>query len=143
MRIENVEQLKAWDLRWPAREAGPFELNFGGIQQALGSNTSVLGVYWIGYSGGTHASFRAKYCGKAVQQPLFARLRQHVSCSHNSSIKNHLDHPKSYPRLWFRFVEFSTPAVASYAEAVMIIGFRDEYEFNRRNEWSQHWALET
>jgi hypothetical protein len=68
MRIDTFEQLKAWDLRWPAQEPGPWELSFAGIQRALGNRTSAIGVYWIGYSQGTHGSFKDKYCGKAVRQ---------------------------------------------------------------------------
>lgn len=46
------------------------------------------------------------------------------------------------PKLWFRFVEFSTPQLAEVVEGVMIAAFRDEYLWNGRNEWKQHWALE-
>ncbi len=141
MRILTEKQLKAWNLTWPAVEPGPWELNQAGVQQALSKQRTAIGVYWIGYSQGTHASFQPNYCGKAVLQPLLARLTQHVKGSHNSYIRDHVL-GRTRTRVWFRFVEFGTPQLADVVEGVMITAFREEYVWNRRNEWKQHWALE-
>jgi hypothetical protein len=148
MRITTFEELNAWDLSWPIGEAGPWELNRAGIQQALGGRRTAIGVYWIGYSqDGTHRSFLANYCGKAVGQPLFKRLGQHAPKSRNKFINQHLN-PKNnepMPKLWFRFVEFAGEErveLAELAEGTMIAGFKEEYKWNGRNEWKQHWAME-
>jgi hypothetical protein len=143
--IANINQLKAWDLRWPAIEKGPWVLGRAGIADALVSKRSAIGIYWAGYSPeGTHATFEPKYCGKAVLQPLYNRLSQHVSHSSNHDIAEHLSPQQrgQKPNVWFRFVEFATPQLAEYVEGVMISAFREEYKWNRRNEWTQHWALE-
>src|SRR5262245_59826349 len=107
MLISNFDQLNAWNLDWPAIEEGPWELSHAGIAEALGSKREALGVYWIGYSsGGTHTTFEPKYCGKAVLQPLYTRLSQHVTHSSNREIAEHLS-PQNrgqMPRIWFRFV---------------------------------------
>ncbi len=145
MRINSFEQLKKWDLTWPAKEPGPWELNPAGVQAALGKYLKAIGVYWLGYSSdGKHASFIARYCGKAVRQPLIERLGQHVNNSHNAFVRRHLEVKAKVklPRLWFRFVEFSTLPLAELVEGTMIAAFREEYEWNGRNEWRQHWALE-
>jgi hypothetical protein len=146
VKIESFEQLKDWNLEWPTgKKVGPWGLSEAGIKQALGSNRFAIGVYWIGHSPqGSHSSFQAKYCGKAVLQPLFVRLNQHVKQSHNKAINDHLRsrNKELMPKLWFRFVEFATPQLSDVVEGVMIAAFREEYAWNRRNEWKQHWALE-
>jgi hypothetical protein len=143
MRIDTFEQLKQWNLCWPNQDR-PSELSAAGIAEALRGSPSAIGVYWIGYSLGTHASFQPKYCGKAVLQPLIARLGQHVRDSHNRHIKDHLGSRRCQkPKIWFRFVELATPQLANFVEGMMIAAFREEYIWNRRNEWVQHWALET
>ena len=140
MKIDSLKQLTAWNLSWSASEPGPWELNVQGLQQALGSNQLAKGVYWISEPARTHATFRAKYCGKAVLQPLIVRLTQHVTGSHNPHIKSRL---ASGVKLRFRFVEFTNPELAEYVEGVMIAAFREEYRWNGRNEWLQHCVLET
>jgi hypothetical protein len=142
--IASYNQLKAWDLRWPAAEKGPWELSHVGIADALDRKRSAIGVYWIGYSPGrSHATFTPKYCGKAVRQSLYTRLSQHVIRSSNRDIAEHMSPIKhgQLPKVWFRFIEIAPP-LAEYVEGVMIAAFRDEYKWNRRNEWMQHWALE-
>lgn len=145
MRILNRRQLETWDLRWSATEAGPWLLTPAEVRAALGARPSAIGVYWIGLSPtGTHITFRAKYCGKAVDQPLGARLKQHAGGRGNPYVAQHLRSKRlseSEP-LWFRYVEFPTRALADFAEGTMISAFRDEYVWNRRNEFKQQWALE-
>jgi hypothetical protein len=43
--------------------------------------------------------------------------------------------------LYFRFRTVNNAALAAYIEAVSIVAL--DYPFNRRNEWRQHWALES
>jgi hypothetical protein len=84
----------------------------------------------------------AKYCGKAVKQPLYARLNQHVRNSSNQIIKKHLaTRNRGMPTLWFRFVELPTLRLAELLEGLEIAAFGEEY-WNSRNEWVQHWAME-
>jgi hypothetical protein len=111
MKFTSLRQLKEWDLRWPAGEPGPWQIGLAGVQQALKAKPSAIGVYWIGYAPeGSHATFEPKYCGKAVRQPLLARLNQHSAHSHNAAINRHVSQngEKKLPQAWFRFVEFST-----------------------------------
>lgn len=145
MRIASRQQLEAWDLSWPVTELGPWPLTPAGMDAALQASPSAIGVYWIGTSPrGTHGTFKAKYCGKAVHQPLLKRLKQHASCHGNQYVSQHLRNKRasgSEP-LWFRFVEFPTKALAEFAEGTMISAYREDYVWNRRNEFKQQWALE-
>ncbi len=76
MKISNLEQLKAWDLRWPTHEPGPWELSPIGIHRALGTNSLAIGVYWIGYAPHvTHGSFEPKYCGKESRNNYLVNFR--------------------------------------------------------------------
>jgi hypothetical protein len=145
MRILNRRQLETWDLRWPATEPGPWHLTPAEVEGALSARPLAIGVYWIGSSlMGTHITFRAKYCGKAVDQPLKTRLLQHASGRGNPHVAQHLRDKRlsASDPLWFRFVEFPTKALAEFTEGTMISAFRDEYVWNSRNEFKQQWALE-
>lgn len=144
MRILNQEELVAWDLRWPKGEPGPWRLSAALIDEALSSRPTAIGVYWIGSCDGSHASFQARYCGKAVDQPLRSRLMQHASGRGNYYVAHHLNDKKlskSDP-LWFRFVEFPTREMAEFVEGTMISAFREDFKWNGRNEFIQQWALE-
>lgn len=141
MKINDYDQLQRWTFNWPTGD-GPWLLNEQGISTALGQNRTALGVYWIGYSSGSHASFDARYCGKAVRQPLFKRLNQHVRRSSNQEVKRHLSSNNSkLPTLWFRFVELPTLQLAELLEGLEIAAFRETF-WNKRDEWVQHWAME-
>jgi len=145
MRILNQRQLEDWDLRWPATEPGPWLLSIAEVDAALRARPTAIGVYWIGSSPmGTHSTFTAMYCGKAVDQPLRMRLRQHASGRGNPHVARHLRSKglNELDPLWFRFVEFPTKALAEFTEGTMISAFRDEYIWNNRNEFKQQWALE-
>jgi len=143
MKIDNYDQLRRWNFTWPSKGDGPWILNEAGVREALGDKRIALGVYWIGYSPcGNQASFQPKYCGKAVKQPLFRRLNQHVRGSSNKEIKRHLASKNGgLPTLWFRFVELPTLQLAELLEGLEIAAFREGY-WNARNEWVQHWAME-
>ena len=145
MRILNRRQLETWDLSWPATEPGPWLLTPAGVDAALVARPSAIGVYWIGSSPTrTHTTFRAKYCGKAVNQPLRTRLTQHASGRGNLHVAQHLRNKRlsELDPLWFRFVEFPTRALVEFTEGTMISAFRDDYIWNSRNEFKQQWALE-
>lgn len=145
MRILNRRQLESWDLSWPATEPGPWLLIPAEVDIALAARPSATGVYWIGFSPtGTHSAFRAKYCGKAVNQPLRKRLKQHASGKGNMHVAQHLCNKKlsdSRP-LWFRFVEFPTRGLVEFTEGIMISAFREDYTWNSRSEFKQQWTLE-
>ena len=142
MKIDTYEQLESWDFTWPSEGDGPWVLTREGINTALGSNRTAMGVYWIGYSAqGTHESFQPKYCGKGVKS-LYTRLKRHVKHSSNQEIRKHTNCPdREMPTLWFRFVELPTLRLADLLEGLEIAAFSVEY-WNRRNEWVQHWALD-
>lgn len=145
MRILTRHQLETWDLRWPANEPGPWLLALTQVDSALQARPAAIGVYWIGFSTtGMHATFTAKYCGKAVDQPLRMRLRQHANGRGNPDVAQHLSDRKlsGFSPLWFRFIELPTRALAEFTEGTMISAFREEYSSNRRNEFKQQWALE-
>ena len=145
MRILNRKQLENWNLTWPRNEPGPWRLSLEEIDLALKSKPFAIGVYWIGLSTkGTHSTFKAKYCGKAVEQPLLQRLKQHASGRGNPQVAIHLRKAKlsELECVWFRFVEFPTKALAEFTEGTMISAFRDEYIWNKRNEFKQQWSLE-
>lgn len=145
MRILNRRQLETWDLRWPTTEPGPWHLTPTEVDAALSARPLAIGVYWIGSSPiGTHTTFSAKYCGKAVDQSLKMRLRQHASGRGNPFVAQHLRNKalSASAPLWFRFVEFPTKALAEFTEGTMISAFRDEHVWNSRSEFRQQWALE-
>ena len=143
MKINSYEQLQSWTYIWPPTGDGPWMLDREGIYKALANNRAAIGVYWIGYSPcGNHASFQPKYCGKAVKQSLYARLKQHVRNSSNQMIRKHLSSRNDQlPKLWFRFVELPTLQLAELLEGLEIAAFKEDY-WNARNEWVQHWAME-
>jgi hypothetical protein len=143
VKINSYEQLRRWNFSWPPRGDGPWQLTSTGIDSALGGKRTAIGVYWIGYSqNGSHLSFLPKYCGKAVKQPLYVRLNQHVRNSSCLDIREHLTSQKrKLSTLWFRFVELPTLQLAELLEGLEIAAFSEDY-WNRRNEWAQHWAME-
>lgn len=91
------------------------------------------GFYELGLI--AEGSFEPMYCGRAAGVSLRQRLRQHSVCSHNPEVRRHAT------ELWFRCKSFESAEVASYIEAVHITAL--DYEWNKRNEWARHWALET
>ena len=143
MKIKSYDELQDWASSWPPTGDGPWRLDGESVDKALGNNRTAIGVYWIGYSPfGNHASFQPKYCGKAVKQSLYARLKQHVRNSSNQMIRKHLSSRNDQlPKLWFRFVELPTLQLAELLEGMEIAAFKEDY-WNARNEWVQHWAME-
>jgi hypothetical protein len=112
-----------------------------GIEIALGANRTAIGVYWIGYvPNGNDTSFVAKYCGKAVKQSLYRRLRQHARKSTNAIILAHLT-TEDMPELYFRYVELPNLQLTELLEGVEIAAFSEDY-WNKRNEWIQHLAMD-
>jgi hypothetical protein len=92
-----------------------------------------IGFYELGWY--KQGKFVPMYCGRARGMSLRDRLRQHFTHSHNPNVRANRDD------LYFRCKAFKTEELASYVEAVTIAAF--SYPWNRRNEWTQHWALET
>jgi len=92
----------------------------------------VTGFYEIGYK---KSGFEAMYCGRAAGVTLRARLRTHYLGSHNSNIRAHRN------ELWYRCKTLKTFELACYVEAVHIVALG--YQWNNRNEWAKHWALES
>jgi hypothetical protein len=90
------------------------------------------GFYELGFI--QNGSFKAMYCGRAAGVSLKERLRQHFRRSHNLKVRDHA------AALYYRYKSFKSADVASYVEAVHIAAL--DYEWNRRNEWVKHWALE-
>lgn len=97
------------------------------------------GVYEIGL-GSTRATFTPKYLGKAVRQTLKRRLRQHFSASTNKLVREHKTH------CYFTFcVVPESPyqaAAINKIEGLYLIAYDDKYTWNKRQEWTQHWAGE-
>jgi hypothetical protein len=91
-----------------------------------------FGFYEIGYLRAN--KFNPKYGGRAAGVTLRTRLCNHFTRSHNSNIR------RNTKRLWCRYKACSTIELASYVEAVHIAAM--DYPWNRRNEWTQHGALE-
>lgn len=90
-----------------------------------------VGFYEIGF---LKQDFVPMYGGRAAGTTLRERLHQHWSGSHNENIvKNRL-------KLWYRCKAFKTVELASFVEAVSIAAM--DYPWNKRNEWTQHSALE-
>jgi hypothetical protein len=156
MRISTHKQLEGWNLHWDNRNRGPWELTNTGIEAALGNHKTAIGIYFMGYSNGTHREFKLKYCGKAVDQPLYVRLSQHVKGSHNPHIRQHVRSAEErYPQVWFRFMEFTSKRLAEECEGVVIAALlwgmiksgtnEGKFKFlgwNKRNEWSQQASIE-
>jgi|SRR6185295_9339008 len=90
------------------------------------------GFYELGFMKG---QFAPMYCGRAAGVTLRARLRQHYLRSHNANVRKYSND------LWYRYKVFDTFELAAFVEAVHIAAF--QYEWNNRNEWAKHWALET
>jgi hypothetical protein len=149
MKIKSRRELERWNFNWLRNDPGPWELSRRGIIQALGKNTTSIGVYFMGYSkDGSHTNFILKYCGKAVEQSLYDRLMQHVKASHNRHIAEHLASPGKHPKIWFRYIELPTKELAEELEGLVITAFLWDHVdgrrafagWNKRNEWTQHWA---
>ncbi len=90
-----------------------------------------FGFYEIGFF---KSRFEAKYGGRASGKTLRQRLREHYIYSHNDNIRRHRN------KVWFRYKVFCSAAEAQFVEALHITAL--EYPWNKRNEWSSHWALE-
>jgi hypothetical protein len=114
---------KAWS--W-AKETKPLKLS----EWACAPNTN--GFYELGFV--VSGSFEPKYCGRAAGVSLGERLHQHFRRSHNENVRRHAH------ELFYRCKSFPTADVASFVEAVHIAAL--DYDWNKRNEWVQHWALE-
>ncbi len=92
-----------------------------------------IGFYELGFMKG--GMFEPQYAGRAKGVTLRQRLGQHYRNSHNAEVRKNRDN------LFFRCKVFKTEELAAYVEAVSIAAF--EYQWNRRNEWTQHWILES
>ena len=122
MKINDYPRPWSW-----AAEPRPRRLS----EWALAPDTN--GFYELGLI--TGGSFEPKYCGRAAGVSLRQRLRQHFLCSHNHEVRLHAS------ELSYRCKSFDSADVASYVEAVHIVAL--DYEWNKRNEWTKHWALES
>lgn len=152
MIIERQSDLKTKLFSWSTDDP-IMTLNESNLKYVFANNGSAKGVYFLGHSpNGTHDNFELRYVGKAVKQPLFDRLLQHVRTSHNPEIRRHLaaaSRDKGDP-VYFRFAECASIELAEQAEGVLIAAFLWKFEkgklsfsgWNRRNEWAQHWAGE-
>jgi hypothetical protein len=132
MRAKSVEGFIMSRMSYPkpwnwSDEASPRRLSEWGIAP------EAIGFYEIGYMVATE--FEPMYCGRAAGVTLRVRLGQHFSRSHNEEIRNHRD------LLWYRFKVLKTFELACYIEAIHIAAL--DYPGNKRNEWTQHWALES
>lgn len=92
-----------------------------------------IGFYELGFI--VTGVFEPQYAGRAKGVTLRQRLGQHFRYSHNRKVRQHKN------RLYFRCKVFATEELAAYVEAVSIAAY--EYPWNRRNEWVQHWTLES
>ena len=92
-----------------------------------------IGFYEIGFF--TNGVFEAKYAGRAKGVTLQQRLGQHFRHSHNDKVRRHRG------SAYFRCKVLASEELAAYVEAVSIAAL--EYDWNRRNEWGQHWILES
>ena len=106
----------------------------------------VPGIYEIGL--GTINNFEVKYIGKAVDQTLRVRLRQHADLSSNKYVRAH----SSVALFRCRTIRGNTQArkgkelhdvfknndlMIDTLEGHFIIAFRELYVWNLRNEWKQ------
>lgn len=92
-----------------------------------------IGFYELGYM--NNSNFEAQYAGRAKGISLRQRLGQHYRNSHNENVRRNRN------ELFYRCKVFKNEELVSYVEAVSIAAF--EYPWNRRNEWAQHWILES
>lgn len=89
------------------------------------------GFYEIGYM---DAGFQPMYGGRAAGITLRERLKQHFFHSHNPYVR------RNSSKLYYRCKSFKNFDLAAYVEAVHLAAM--DYKWNKRNEWSMHWALE-
>ena len=101
--------------------------------KAYATAPDAIGFYELGFLKGDN--FDPQYCGRAKGITLRQRLGQHYIYSHNANVRSNKDD------LYFRRKVFRTQELAAYVEAVSIAAM--EYPWNRRNEWAQHWVLES
>ncbi len=94
------------------------------------------GIYELGFFNPKKGGFVPKYIGKAADQSLRDRLAQHFSRSHNEEVQ------LLKVKVWFRCIETNDSAEAGFLESHFLIAFREQYEWNRRNEWVAMWALD-
>lgn len=92
-----------------------------------------IGIYELGNV--TNGKFEPMYVGRAMRVSLRTRLGQHYRSSHNSNIR------ANRSRLFFRYKLFPTEDLTAYVEAVLIAAL--DYPWNKRNEWAQHFRLES
>ena len=125
--------LLGFDYRTDPQVIGPFPL--AKWQRAPDRH----GVYEIGL-GSTKSTFVPRYLGKAADQTLRARIKQHFMKSSNDSVE------KNKPECHFtcRPIEQgpSQRAIISNIEGIYLIAFSEQYCWNNRQEWSQHWSIE-
>ena len=121
---EGATRLYPW--RWSTRPRPLIEAD-----AAPGS----YGFYEIGFF--VRGRFKRKYCGRAAGTSLKSRLRKHWRSSHNKNIA------KNREELWYRYKQLGSREEARYVEAVHLAALEKDYEWNDRQEWKQHWAIET
>lgn len=80
--------------------------------------------------------WRERYIGRGFGSTLKQRLSAHFNDSHNDKVKEYKD------VLFYRIKEFATIEETRYVEAFEIASMNEEFKFNKRNEWLEHWALE-
>jgi hypothetical protein len=90
------------------------------------------GFYEIGMVHG--AQFKPMYGGRSAGTTLRQRLKKHFDHSHNDNIAD------AKGPLYFRYYKTNSDADARFVEALNIAAM--EYDWNKRQEWRQHWALE-
>jgi len=90
------------------------------------------GIYELGQI--DKALFRAKYLGRSGNLSL--RIQRHFTSSHISEVKNNSDN------VWFRCIALPSDEDAKYLEGHYLAAYREEYEWNRRHEWTQMFALD-
>ncbi|MBI3469004.1 MAG: hypothetical protein HY000_38870 [Planctomycetes bacterium] len=90
------------------------------------------GFYEIGLMCG--AVFAPKYGGR-TSRSLRGRLSRHWQCSHNDKIREHRT------EAWFRYQVLPAAWCAKFVEGLHLIAFQEEYVWNKRQEWKQHYAF--
>ena len=95
--------------------------------------TGEIGIYELGFM--ANDVIDPQYIGRAMGVTFKQRLSQHFTNSHNPNIRT------NRMKLYFRCKSFESVELAAYVEAVCIAAL--EYPWNKRNEWKQHWILET
>jgi hypothetical protein len=123
---EEMGQLypKVWD--W-AKEIPPKRLS------EFAFAPDKIGFYELGFV--TNGTFEAKYAGRAKGITLRQRLGQHYAGSHNKNVRSYKND------LYYRCKVLGSEELAAFVEAVSLAAL--EYPWNKRNEWRQHWALES